>query len=157
MRVSRREQATRRDAVGIEAWISKTLHGLQGHLAVVLNAKGAHLSSRSKKIGLALFCLSFGSLSILALASVLQTGSVQIKVALPAQLTVPGYFIQEETTVPSFTNDDFKNIRLLKSHLDSLQASPRGRKIYDSIMRYRPGFVDSLRQLETNYSSPLKH
>jgi hypothetical protein len=39
-----------------------------------------------------------------------------------------------------------------RSWLDSLQADTTGRKIYDSILRQRPGLLDSLRETEKTYS-----
>jgi hypothetical protein len=35
--------------------------------------------------------------------------------------------------------------------LDSLQADSNGKKIYDTIIKQRPGLVDSLRQIEKEY------
>jgi hypothetical protein len=43
-------------------------------------------------------------------------------------------------------------IQRFRSWLDSLQADTVGRRIYDSILRQRPGLLDSLRQFEKSYS-----
>ncbi len=35
--------------------------------------------------------------------------------------------------------------------MDSLSADPSGKRIYDSIQQYRPGLMDSIRQIEDYY------
>lgn len=43
--------------------------------------------------------------------------------------------------------------RILRFHhyMDSLSADPSGKRIYDSIKQYRPGLMDSIRQIEDYY------
>jgi hypothetical protein len=57
----------------------------------------------------------------------------------------------------SVTRTEFKRITCFRMYLDSLGKSPTGKKVYDSIDRCRPGFMDSLVFIENYYKSNFKN
>ncbi|MCV9926315.1 hypothetical protein OIU83_01520 [Flavobacterium sp. LS1R49] len=57
---------------------------------------------------------------------------------------------------PVISTTEFENIILFRRHMDSLERSPTGKKTYDSIVRFRPGLLDSLKLVEYYYESQLK-
>lgn len=57
----------------------------------------------------------------------------------------------------SVSRTEFQRIICFRKYLDSLGKSPTGKKVYDSIDRCRPGFMDSLVFIENYYKSNFKN
>jgi hypothetical protein len=53
---------------------------------------------------------------------------------------------------PPADPSSLESIKKFRSWLDSLQADSAGKKIYDSIRQQRPGLLDSLGQIQKDYS-----
>jgi hypothetical protein len=56
----------------------------------------------------------------------------------------------------SISEAEFKKINDFRRYIENLGHSPTGKKIQDSIMRYRPGLLDSLTIVEKYYHSQFK-
>ena len=56
------------------------------------------------------------------------------------------------TVRPPVDLSSLAGIQQFRSWLDSLQVDTAGRRIYNTILRQRPGLLDSLRQIEKTYS-----
>ncbi len=69
----------------------------------------------------------------------------------------------EQITLPKdiYPNDEFrkefKKILRIKTLLDSLKKSPKGITVYDSLMKARPGLIDSLHSLTGSYQFNYSH
>ena len=69
----------------------------------------------------------------------------------------------EQITLPKdiYPNDEFrkgfKKILRIKTLLDSLKKSPGGITVYDSLMKARPGLIDSLHSLISSYQFNYSH
>lgn len=115
----------------------------------------APLSKRALQFAVVLFCALSGGASLLAIRDAfLQKGPPLVK---PATLTVPKYYRQPGPALtPLLTPGDRQHISRFRALLDSLYRSVEGRAIYDSIIRERPGLLDSLRRMEDVYYSPSK-
>jgi hypothetical protein len=139
----------------LAALLATQLHRQQQRFTSFLTKQTAPLSKRGQLAGLVVFCLLFGGASFLAIL-----GAFQRKTSSPVKpipVTVPKYFNRSgEALPPSLTRKDFEQIHHFKNYLDSLYGSQEGRAVYDSLIRERPGLLDSLRQMETIFYSPSK-
>lgn len=102
----------------------------------------AKLSRRSLYV--ALFSFVAISLAYNSMILVGDSGNEKIRVG---RIKVPS--VQAQPSMPSeaFVRE-LKRVKSFTRLMDSLYRSPNGRKTYDSIMRARPGLLDSARTLE---------
>lgn len=129
---------------------------MQRRAAVYLNRKTAGLSCGQLKIGLVLFCLAFGGSSAFTIWHSLGSPSGGPRVQ---PISVPRQVVTEKNkTAPpvALTGPEVSGIRRFRAYLDSLRRTSKGRVIYDSIARQRPGLLDSLAFIEQQYHKQLK-
>jgi len=131
------------------------LRKVQEKWAICMAKWTAPLSKRALQFIMILYCLLFGGASLFAFLDVFrQNAPTLIK---PATLTVPKYYKQPGVVLtPLLTPQDREYINRFKTHLDSLNSSLGGRAVYDSLLRERPGLLDSLRRIEDFFYSPSK-
>jgi len=122
---------------------------LQGKFAQFMDRKVNRLSVRSKKFGLMVFI----GLSVLICVGILietftekhHPGSLNIG-------KMRKQVLQHDNVVsPSVPSSQYNRVAAFHKYMDSLAGSVSGRKLYDSIIRYRPGLLDSAKLLEKLY------
>jgi hypothetical protein len=133
--------------------IAGGIHRMQRRFGNTLNKKTSKFTRRGKIVLLVLICLFFGGGSLYVLVDGLSDRSaVQNSkpnaIQAPAHIDKTGDARGEESIV---TEREIKRIKSIRNYLDSLQTSVEGKKIMDSIVRVRPGFLDSLREVEYLY------
>lgn len=78
------------------------------------------------------------------------------------KLTIPNHVIHEDAgslfqPAPALSDKVIKNIQRFKNYMDSLQHTSSGKVKYDSIIRARPGLMDSLFLTESLYKQKDKN
>lgn len=115
--------------------------------------------SRSRiKIALVIFCLIQGGTSTYILISVFRTSSTKINVE---KVSIPSHVIQKDTSgrdeqEPVLSEKSYQRLKAFRNYMDSLQHDQAGRQIYDSILRVRPGLLDSVTQIESIYQQQIR-
>ena len=137
--------------------IAGFLLSVQNRFASFMSGRINSLSNRSKHIALAIFCLMFGGFSIYAFVGAFRDRNVG-KTIKPDQVAVPKYYDRTDAEVaePSVSERDIMRINRFKKYIDSLSKSPTGRQVYDSILKARPGLMDSIKVIEQIYYSQSK-
>ena len=143
----------------------KVAKGIAGFLLSVQNSFASFMSNRinkqsnrSKRIWLAIFCLMFGGFSIYAFVGAFRDAGNSGKGIKPEQVSVPKYYDRTDNQIaePSVSERDIMRINRFKKYMDSLRAAPKGRPVYDSILKARPGLMDSIQAIEQIYYSQSK-
>lgn len=133
----------------IKAQIGIKVHSMQQKAAHALNRWFEKRSLRGKKLWLLLFCAAFSFGSIAAFI-----GAIQHKrppqfaigaIHLPPHATGNG---DPPVTMSGIPTSVSNQVRAFRHYLDSLRQDSTGLKVYDSLVRARPGLLDSLAQLE---------
>lgn len=115
--------------------------------------------SRSRiKIALVIFCLIQGGASSYILVSVFRPSRARINVE---KVSIPSHIIQKDTSgrdekEPVLSEKSYQRLKAFQSYMDSLQRDQAGRQIYDSILRVRPGLLDSITQIESIYQQQIR-
>ena len=116
------------------------------------------LTRKSKLMMIILFCIIGGSLSLYLIASSMMRGST-------SSFTINHFkanpFVGksgDENTKASVivTKTEYKKIQHFRLYMDSIARSPSGKKVYDSILKHRPGLMDSALFIENLYQSQNK-
>jgi hypothetical protein len=119
-----------------------------------LQQRSKRYSKRTQLTGLVIFCLLFGGSSVCIVIGVLQ-GKGKIITVQP--ISVPAHVIDTSRLfkeLPVLEQQIQENIQHFKRHLDSLyQYAPAA---FDSVMKIRPGLIDSLMLVESIYQQQLK-
>lgn len=113
-----------------------------------------HYSKRTQLTGLIIFCLLFGGSSVGIVIGVLQGKGQHITVQ---SISVPAHALDTSRLfkeLPVLEQQLQENIQRFKRHMDSLyQYAPAA---FDSVMKIRPGLIDSLTLVESIYQQQLK-
>lgn len=123
-----------------------------------MQRRSERFSATGKLVLLSLFCLSASSISIYLVASSLsgKTGKV---ISVPA-IKTPAYTARagDENTRSTvlISREEYQRIEHFRRYMDSISQSLTGKFIYDSIVRQRPGLMDSLAIIEKMYQSQTK-
>ena len=128
---------------------------VQSGFADFMSSKTNRLSIKAKWFWLAVYCVAFSGFSIYVFIG---TSGGNKKVLEPSPVSFPKYYDQTgiKTKEPHFSEKDIKRINRFKKHMDSLRLSPSGKIICDSILKTRPGLMDSIRAIEQIYYSQSK-
>ena len=137
-----------------QTWVNRCIK-LQRKASSFLQSKSEKLSLSSKRLVVIGFCLiSLSSSVYLVVKSFYGNDSVNLSIAA---IRVPEQVAQNENIQIAPANGVFKNemekIKVFRAYIDSLATSNSGRRIYDSIRKYRPGLIDSLAVIENIYKS----
>ena len=137
--------------------IAGFLLSIQNSFASFMSGRINSLNNRSKHVALAIFCLLFGGFSIYAFVGAFRDRDSD-KTIKPDQMAVPIYYDRTDAEVaePSGSERDIMRINRFKRYIDSLSKSPTGRQVYDSILKARPGLMDSIKVIEQIYYSQSK-
>src|SRR5687767_12182579 len=100
----------------------------------------------------------FGGLSVYALVGALGDPGNSEKGMQHGKLVVPKYFDPTycESKDPSAGDRAIIRINSFKKYMDSLSKSSQARLVYDSILKARPGLMDSIQIIEEIYYSQSK-
>lgn len=129
----------------LNAWIEK----YQRRWADYLNHKCSHFSTKQLKIGLIAFCLTFGTAVACTIWNSLESFGSSNKAA---SISVPQYIsIKNSDDTVLLKTSELEMIQRLRKQLDSLKDSKSGQRIIDNMKMFRPGLLDSLKQLEVIY------
>lgn len=124
-----------------------------------LERKTADLTRKSWIIILICFTLFTSGYTIYVLVNSFSrtaTNSITIiPIAKPINVLQIGKEMNNNNLTISRT--EFEKIILFRRYMDSLGQSPTGKKVKDSIKRYRPGLLDSLTIVENQYHSQFKN
>lgn len=126
--------------------------------AIWLNGKAEKLSKNTKLYSLIIFCFLFGGFSIYIIVSAIGNNAEKLTIE---KMSFPAYAIAEDSTtsvkqLPILSEKEHQNIERFKRYMDSLQKTPVGRLKYDSIIKTRPGLMDSIAFIEQLYNEQLK-
>lgn len=124
-------------------------------LCTVFERKTEHLSLRTKKFYLIIFCISFVSLNI---GTIINSLSHRTSVFTPRQIVLPAYIkrIRDGNMInaePLINQNEYLRVEALKNYLESLHKNEQGNYKYDSIVRARPQLMDSIILFEHLYNS----
>lgn len=124
-------------------------------LAGFLNRRTAKLSTGGKKAFLIAVCLVFGGMSVYLMIKPFWH-PMKVDASLkPKAISVPEHANKtgDENLYPHVlvTEEDMKEVRNFKRYMDSLKNSGKGRPLYDSILKARPGLMDTVGMLEEMY------
>ncbi len=139
----KRISAARDQAIGrIAGTFRESFGRLQKRWADWMAMKFNGRSKRTLLVGLSLF-VAF---------SMIYNGWVLIGSPRGSEIRVGSIKIPKNPEQPQILRDaytvELKRIRTFRKFMDSIRASPDGRIVYDSIMKARPGLLDSARSLE---------
>lgn len=127
-------------------WIVAKVIGLQMRLALRLQKYSQRISTKRKKFGLlCMMLMSAGYAGLLIIKGI--RGETN---ALPGiqQLSGPVETGSNHSTHSHITGKDIQNIEKFQYLLDSLGKDAAGKRIVDSMLRSRPGLLDSARTLQ---------
>ena len=138
--------------------IERMSHAVNGRLHRVANKlqdRSERLSTPAKKWMLALFLLIFGGASVLIAWRSINTRSGRTAVAVQSITACP---LSSRPGGPSpssasggVSRKEYEMVRSFHHYLDSLGASSTGALMRDSILRVRPGLLDSIEIIERMY------
>jgi hypothetical protein len=163
MRISKRikkegKAETGKDKVakGIAGFIIK----MQSAFAGFMNKHTKNMSAHSMKWSLIIFIVTGSTLSIYCIASAFLKKDKTKAVAID-RIHVPQYYDKngDESLPQNFiiSKREHEEMQAFQKYMDSLHRSKSGQRIYDSIMLYRPGLADSIKQLEKMYQQQLQN
>lgn len=138
--------------------IAGFLLAIQNRFACFMSAMVNKLTIQSKQACLVVFCLVFGGFSIYAFVGAFRDSESSAKRLKPDQVAVPKYYDRTESEInePSVSERDIIRINRFKKYMDSLKKTASGRPVYDSILKTRPGLMDSIQVIEQLYYSQSK-
>jgi hypothetical protein len=135
--------------------VSNYVTGKQTKLAGFLNRKTVKLSTVGKKVFLIAVCLVFGGMSLYLMVKPFWHPTKLDTSLKPKAISVPEHANKtgDENLYPHVlvTEEDMKDVRNFKRYMDSLKNSVNGRPLFDSILKARPGLMDTVGMLEELY------
>ncbi|MBE7174247.1 MAG: hypothetical protein INR73_26980 [Williamsia sp.] len=134
--------------------VHSRLHPLMEKAAEMLQRKAAKLSSHNKWLGLMLFCLLSVGCSLGVIVYSVRTAhpffSVE-PIRPPVPFKNPHRMRKSEDSV--VTMAQYKRIQAIESFLSRQQNHPATKAFYDSLVKARPGFPDSLKAIDSLFLS----
>ena len=128
---------------------------VQSGFADFMSSKTNRLSIKAKWFWLAVYCVAFSGFSIYV---VIGTSGGNKKVLEPSPVSFPKYYDQTgiEIKEPHVSEKVIQRINRFKKYMDRLHQSQEGKRVYDSILKTRPGIMDSIKAIEEIYYSQTK-
>jgi|SRR6218665_1153422 len=131
---------------------------IQQHWAAAMQSIAERIPVKKRKWMVILFILIGGGYSFYLIASSLSGSHHQglkiTSIKTPKYITNAGdSLIQSAGLIPE---SEYKKIKQFKNYMDSLNKSVAGKRIADSIMKARPGLLDSVIKLEAIYHLQAK-
>jgi hypothetical protein len=138
--------------------LSSAIDKRQRKWAAWLGNKTDKLPQSVKLYSLVVFCFLFGGGSVYLIVHAIGNKTQKLFIE---KMSFPAYVIEKDSTaylkqVPLLTEKEYQNIQRFKHYMDSLQRTPAGKATYDSIIKARPGLMDSIAFIEHLYHEQLK-
>lgn len=132
---------------------------LQCKCAQWLERKTAHLSRKSWIIILFCFTVFTGGCSIYLIVNSFSWNTTKSIAVTPITRPTNAVPFKEKSIQlnVAINTTEFEKIVRFRRYMDSLGLSPTGKKLYDSILHYRPGLLDSITIVEHYYHSQFKN
>lgn len=128
--------------------------------AAYMNAKVENVSPFRIKMFLVLFTLFFSSVCVLlGVRSLSKTpGSATMqKIRVPSHVLLQDQYASGSNKgSATLSVNEVNRIRQFRKYLDSLLITPNGKPVYDSLLRQRPGLLDSLQAIEKIFENQFK-
>ncbi|MCT1523834.1 hypothetical protein [Sphingobacterium hotanense] len=125
---------------------------VKGGWAVWMAKRTAGFSRRRWQVLLALFIVGFGGYSgYLTIAGFTGEGERAFSITpikKPRHAPETG---DDRNSSPQVSEAEYKRIRRFRLYMDSLARSPAGKSKHDSMVKHRPGLMDSVRFIEKYY------
>lgn len=121
-----------------------------------LNQKFEGVGAQSLRIGLIIFCfLGCGCSLYVIVEAILENDNGGLQKITPLRIPIlrSEYESVPYAMEPVVSDDEYQQLQGFKKYMDSLQKVPAGKKLYDSLLRARPGMMDSVGMLEKIYLS----
>ncbi len=136
--------------------IARLFLAVQSGFALIMSRNINRLSKNGRRAFLGIFCaLYLGGSMYIFYEAVKPT-----KKATPYFLPYASSGILQELGMfaksPSMKENSLNRIQYFKTYMDSLKKSNGGRIMFDSILKARPGLMDSIYTIERLYYSPSK-
>jgi hypothetical protein len=113
-----------------------------------LNKKCEHFSPRQLTVGLVIFCLVFGcSIFFTIWNSLERYGAKKSSMVM----MIPKHIIVKDTTDGGISEHVI--LQKIQRQLDSVMTSENGPQALDSLRKFRPGLLDSIRAMQHIYQS----
>ena len=138
--------------------IAGFLLSVQNGFASFMNRAVNNLNRRSKQVCLAVFCLMFGGFSMYALFGAFRDSGNARSVIHSGAVAVPKYYDQTDAEFKEspVSEKDIMRINRFKRYMNSLSQSDKGKPQFDSLLKARPGLIDSIKLIEEIYYSQSK-
>ena len=132
---------------------------LQYKCANWLERKTAHLSLKSWIIILFFFTVFTGGCSIYLIVNSFSGNTTKSIIVTPITKPTNAVPLEEKFIHLNATisKTEFEKIVHFSRYIDSLDRSPTGKKLHDSIVHYRSGLLDSIAIVEQYYHSQFKN
>jgi hypothetical protein len=131
---------------------------LQHKCAQWLEQKTAHLSAKSWIVILFCFIVFTVGGNIYLIVDGLNGNSNKIERSLISRSTTAAAFdTKNKTFNTSLSKTELERMARFQMYMDSLGRSPNGKQVQDSMLRLRPGLLDSLVIVEDYYRSQFKN
>ena len=139
--------------------IARFLLSIQTRFSDFMNTITKHISTKTMKMLLVIFCLLGGGFSLYIIGeATLKSDNRQSPLKID-QVDVPKHYDKiggEELMSDQYVDHEtFQQIELFESYMDSLLLTEKGKKIHDSILVNRPGLMDSVKMLKEIYQSQI--
>lgn len=135
--------------------IARMINGVQNRFGETLNKKTANLTQRGKIVLLIVFCLVFGGASAYIIIDELSSSRSSSRLLKTNPISVPKHVDKtgdKSQGIEAFISpEDIRRIKQFRRYMDSLKTSKHGIVIYDSIIKARPGLMDSVNEVERLY------
>jgi hypothetical protein len=123
----------------------------QRRLADAMQKKSQRLSVTGKKVALITFCFIGIAASIYALTEDIFDKSNRAHFKIYPISISKNVVEENDRTSNMLFDSEFNKIEQFKKYIDSLSNSISGQKIKDSILKFRPFLMDSIKQFENLY------
>ncbi|WP_423147051.1 hypothetical protein [Rubrolithibacter danxiaensis] len=139
--------------------VASCIH-FQAKLAARMQRRSDQFSLKIKTVTLLLFCLLASSFSIYLIANNLLSNQAD-NVLKVTPINYPRYtkLSRAQNTAASIVINqaEYQKIHEFRRYIDSLANTASGKRFLDSILKQRPGLMDSIEFLENIYQSQNKN
>jgi hypothetical protein len=132
----------------VAGYVANGLLKMQAGWAGWMQRQSEKLGTRGKKIALIACCLFTMSYSTIVIIKGIQ-GKTKVNVT-SKQVIKPPIAIPDEPET-GLSKPELNSLKKFRQYLDSLKTDTEGRKVYDSLVKARPGLIDSLAFVEDIY------
>jgi len=124
---------------------------LQSGWAGWMQRRTARIPAKQRPYLLLLFLLVTGSCSVFL--AVGNRPGMAAPQGLISPIRQPRLSGRQDTAAEQgpLLDDGYRRIRQFRRHMDSLAGTREGKRVYDSLLRTRPGLLDSVRLIELIY------